>query len=517
MTELTTDRELREALARFVDEHTSAVDDAVAHVERRVARRRRHRQSIAGVVVAAAAIALTSGVLLSRRNDNDHQRIGTVSPPSGVAPAPRIVTDPSGVQSLPAAPRFGPRPDAAVVWTGEEIVVWGGGAEGPASDQGVAPFNDGAAFNPSTGTWRQISASPITRSQDRSVATMTPAGVLITRGRETALWNPRTDSWTSLPGAPALVNDLNAIGSVAVSYSANARFDIDSMQWVALPDQPLNLERAAIAATDHQLFVIGGPDSPFTSARAMAYDPTKDEWRTLTDPPSDLHAEALSADWDGTRVVVVNYDMRAVAYYPITNRWVDLPNIPARFSEWYPLLKSSGARSVAFMSGAVAVLTAGDKWVPLPYGSMHFGKTIAVGGGTIVVWDGEGLIAADLDRIIASPLRLQVGSGSVLSLFFELVDARFDPGNPDVVERTTIVLRQTVDSTCTVTSGYGATSPPGISETLTNDGKATEWFHDPSERMWWTNPTSSDVLTIECTSSNLARGLAESASFVFSQ
>jgi hypothetical protein len=169
------------------------------------------------------------------------------------------------------------------------------------------------------------------------------------------------------------------------------------------------------------------------------------------------------------------------------------------------------------MSGTVAVLTTGDKWVPLPYGSMHFGKTISVGGGTIVVWDGEGLIAADLDRLVVDPPRLQVGTGSVATTGLRLVDASFNPGSPDIIEFTSIVLQQTEGGGCTVMSGYGAVSPIGFSETLTNDGNPTQWFRDASDLTWWTNPTSSDVLTIQCTATGLARTLAESASFVFPQ
>ena len=79
--------------------------------------------------------------------------------------------------------------------------------------------------------------------------------------------------------------------------------------------------------------MIGGPGDAFRSAVAYAYDPAADAWRRLADPPAKLHAEALAADWDGKRVVVVNYDMQAHSYDPATNTWTTLKSVPARFSE----------------------------------------------------------------------------------------------------------------------------------------------------------------------------------------
>ena len=44
------------------------------------------------------------------------------------------------------------------VWTGKELVGWGGGCCGDA-------FSDGAAFNPATNRWRKLAPSPLAGSQ----------------------------------------------------------------------------------------------------------------------------------------------------------------------------------------------------------------------------------------------------------------------------------------------------------------------------------------------------------------
>src|ERR1019366_8243200 len=58
--------------------------------------------------------------------------------------------------ALPAAP-ITHRDGASMVWTGSELLVWGG-ASGAEDHQLYA---DGAAYDPETGAWRRLPASPL--------------------------------------------------------------------------------------------------------------------------------------------------------------------------------------------------------------------------------------------------------------------------------------------------------------------------------------------------------------------
>ena len=94
------------------------------------------------------------------------------------------------------------------IWTGEELIVWGGyatyGAE-PDSD-GDFVIGDGAAYNPETDTWRILSESPL---GDRCDHTLTWTGIemlafgglpqcgnpnVLAYG-DAALYDPESDSW----------------------------------------------------------------------------------------------------------------------------------------------------------------------------------------------------------------------------------------------------------------------------------------------------------------------------------
>ena len=91
------------------------------------------------------------------------------------------------------------RRDHAAVWTGSEMIVWGG-ANGV-----IGYFNTGGRYNPATDSWTATSTAgaPTARSQDTPTAVWTGSemivwggwngGVLNTGGR----YNPSTDSWTA--------------------------------------------------------------------------------------------------------------------------------------------------------------------------------------------------------------------------------------------------------------------------------------------------------------------------------
>ena len=58
--------------------------------------------------------------------------------------------------------------------------------------------------------------------------------------------------------------------------------------------------------------------------------------------------------------------MSAAAYDPDAGRWRELPAVPARFSEWYPIVASAGDQTAVLMSETLAILGTGDVWTPVP-------------------------------------------------------------------------------------------------------------------------------------------------------
>jgi hypothetical protein len=95
------------------------------------------------------------------------------------------------------------------VWTGTEWLVWGG------TDDGVE-FDDGAAYDPSTDTWRAITESPLSKRRVRAVwtgnemivAAGSTGGDPVTGNGEFAhgdgaAYDPVSDTWRSIAEGPA--------------------------------------------------------------------------------------------------------------------------------------------------------------------------------------------------------------------------------------------------------------------------------------------------------------------------
>jgi hypothetical protein len=205
-----------------------------------------------------------------------------------------------GWHPIASAPIAG-RISAGTVWTGSEMIVWGGYSLG-----GTFTVNrDGAAYDPATNRWRRIRNAP--------------AGVRGGGGTAAA--------WT---------------GDVAIFWAGNspdgpargAVYDPAGDSWRKLPPGPLGPREGYVSAwTGDELLIIGGTEGDgFASPLAAAVTPDG-HWRLL---PALNDLEALipsGAVWDGSRVFVTgahylcaamgsacqDLEQIAVAYDPATD------------------------------------------------------------------------------------------------------------------------------------------------------------------------------------------------------
>lgn len=517
------DQQLREILDEAVTKHGRVSRHApfTSIIARADQRRRRHR---AGLGVGALVLLLAAGTtaaLLSTGDNRQERRLDTVAPdrsPQPAAPSAAGLT----FTDLPGSP-LAVRADAALVWTGNELVVWGGNFE--AANMGLPGGNrsyaDGAAYDPSTRRWRMMSQGPLPVSDAQATAVMVDAGVIITRGTATALWDPREDTWRELARAPRPVHDLASTGHGVLSYSANASLDVATGGWTDLPEPPLQLERPVAVWAGAELVVIGGPGTPFTTAAVIAYAPATGAWRTGSPAPEDLPAAALAADWDGERVIVVNYDMRAATYDPVLDAWSDLPSVPSRFSEFQPSLQTVGGTPMAFMSMAIALLDDDDTWIPVPYPTGGWGESVTTDEGAVLVWKLDAnsaenrLLAMTRDADLSA---VQVGLGAVPVPDSYQVSDTSGSGEATDTEDVRVVLSADSGDSCTITSSYRGMGGPGLDqpvpETLQSNDVPTRWLRSEDDRTWQTDPTTSDRFEISCDDAQVARNLAQNASLL---
>jgi hypothetical protein len=89
------------------------------------------------------------------------------------------------------------RSQATAVWTGSEMIVWGGW-------DGASLFNTGGRYNPSTDSWTATSTSNAPEARDSHTAVWTGSEMIVWGGGANGdyvntggRYNPSTDSWTA--------------------------------------------------------------------------------------------------------------------------------------------------------------------------------------------------------------------------------------------------------------------------------------------------------------------------------
>jgi hypothetical protein len=456
------------------------------------------------MLAAAAAIALVAGgfwFLVDRSN---------TSPPAGPSPtsgppatgntsattAPKNDAGPHAAVELLDAGPLEPRDGSALAWTGSELVVWGGAIE-PVNRGLTGPdrqFTDGAAYNPSTHTWRTMAAGPLPSSLSTPVAVSTGDAVVIARGTSVARWDPDRNTWKQLDDAPAAVSDLAFVGPQhVVSVSANAVLDPTTGGWQPLPTPPLSLGRPVAALSDDGLIVVG--QRSFSAPGAIALDLDTRTWRELPDPPN-LNPAALSADRDGHRAMFVDYEMHVAAFGG--GAWEALDPIPARFYEGSPQLAVVPPAFIVTTTTAV-VVRSGDLWVPLPKGALDFwgsGSTVVPAGegrdaGSLFVFGmtstGENRLAwVDPAQLAAEARTLQVGEMTLrIPDGMRLVHSDYvDKDGQQMV----LVTLETPTGNCDVTSTYDGGA----------GGGTHPWSAYASGLTWTARATTSDAVRVVC-------------------
>ena len=231
---------------------------------------------------------------------------------------------------------IGPRALMAFAWTGSELLVWGGwsGRSGPEFLEGF--LRNGAAYDPVSDSWRTLPPAPIDARAPLSVWTGRELLVWGTsvrvedRPRDGAAYDPATDSWRSIAEAPIELTDASAVWTGA--------------------------EMIVFGAALH-----GGnvPETP--TAIGAAYDPTSDSWREL--PESDIDPNANTASWLGDRLIAWDYSEHTSAYSPGSATWSSLRGPPVDACEDVPTSVTAEGFVFGELCGELVVMRPGEnRW-----------------------------------------------------------------------------------------------------------------------------------------------------------
>jgi hypothetical protein len=203
-------------------------------------------------------------------------------------------------KQLPVAPLV-ERAPVVGIWTGSEYIVWGDVAR---SDDAV----DGAAFNPTTRTWRRIADAP--QSLNQATAAWTGQEMIVfgadlgdgnisdTINAQAIAYNPATDSWRQ-------IDTSGDYGEAPGALSPQA----SSVSWMG----------DRLLAYDYDL-------------KASTYDPLADSWSAIDRVPLDFR-ECYPASAATSDHVMAWYCGTAAVYNEDVGRWTELTDMPPRARE----------------------------------------------------------------------------------------------------------------------------------------------------------------------------------------
>jgi len=247
-----------------------------------------------------------------------------------------------------------PRLSPSIVWTGSELLVYGG------FDSQSRPMDDGGAYQPANDTWRELSGH-----WWRNGGTSRPE--LMGLGGHSALWTGNS----MLLWGGEYERSHDPLTNRGWIYTPANSWDITGPEptldenYYLLPDGSAPAPRKGHAAvwTGTEMLAWGGVDAAGAAlGDGGRYDPAADSWQPLSSLGAPSAAPLGAAIWTGTEMLAWNggqdaapaiagEPMRQVhmrAYAPLTDAW----RMPE--SGWEPAFRPD-TRFFLFASGAGAV------------------------------------------------------------------------------------------------------------------------------------------------------------------
>lgn len=252
---------------------------------------------------------------------------------------------------------FAPRHSHAALWYDDELFVFGGSS----GTFAAPPLTTGLAYDPATGTTRELTPAPTAISdwpQLRAVwagAEMVVVGVSTAGGGadQTAVfrYNPSIDRWSEsspLPEDRSLTGAAVWTGTELIIAGGSTNRPDDRV-WAYLPaeDSWRELPGSGLAPVEGLAGVWTGAEAVFFGGysgsggtEGVAFNPATQTWRDLAPPPSTQSIEGHELLWTGDVVVVVGghagpaHRSALTIYDPATDSWRESEPLPVAAAEW---------------------------------------------------------------------------------------------------------------------------------------------------------------------------------------
>jgi N-acetylneuraminic acid mutarotase len=236
----------------------------------------------------------------------------------GCHPEPDFCDDPSGGRYNPSTDTWAStstvnapqgRKEHTAVWTGTEMIIWGGCTLDTNRSCHALPQGAPSAYNPVSDTWRVI-----------------PDGGIEGRTKHTAVWTG---------------SEMIIFGGIHVTLlNTGARYNPSTNTWVATAFGQSRMEHTAVW-TGREMIIWGGREPTTTSSfnTGGRYNPTTNSWSVTSLSNAPTGRIGHTAIWTGTEMIIWGGDQRMSLgftntggrYRPDTDSWIPtaLSNAPS--------------------------------------------------------------------------------------------------------------------------------------------------------------------------------------------
>jgi N-acetylneuraminic acid mutarotase len=315
------------------------------------------------------------------------------NPATGIWSAMSVSSAPSGRQGHVA------------IWAGNVMVVWGGHAESHTWSDRFSPGNsttsdlaqDGGRYNPTSDTWSAVRTNAAPSPRSHSAAVWTGSEMIVWGGyyselvsslllgsgtNEIALndggrYRPATDTWTAMnsSGAPTARYRASAVwtGSRMVVWGGSdldgvlgngGRYDPSANAWTSVSTVGAPVARTGHTAawTGTRMVVWGGEAGGSALDSGGRYDPSANTWAGVSSASAPSARRNPTSVWTGSRMLVWGGRGQAAGDYlgvgsrydPTNNTWALMSAMPASSEPW------ARRNATALWTGNEMIIWGGD-------------------------------------------------------------------------------------------------------------------------------------------------------------
>jgi hypothetical protein len=315
--------------------------------------------------------------------------------------------------------------NCTAVWTGTEMILWGGETLG--ENHRYDRTNLGGRYDPVADSWLPTSTGPdVPFARDDHVAVWTGTEMIVWGGDTTALnlvntggrYDPSSDTWTptsvgaNVPAARAFHTAVwsgaemiiwggeIANGSEYQLVNTGGRYSPSSDSWSPTslgPDVPSSRGQHFAVWTGDEMIVWAGyylDVNPVDLNTGGRYDPTTNSWvSTSTGADVPPGGTDLGVVWSGTEMLAWGEPANQGRYDPATDNWTPMSAGPDAPSRHGPTIWTGDEMIVWFNPEDQGRYDpAADTWTPIDTGtdlpSSRHAHTAVWTGAEMIVWGG---------------------------------------------------------------------------------------------------------------------------------